>query len=173
MKAQKRPRPNASSLQDSFANKEIFPVFNFFGGGKSIYNILQENIVKVFLVGFLKGVFGKEEKKKHNLGVCIPDASRKKRRAKDEAGPEAKDKAFRVSGIFHVHESLMVQGHAIGATIKPKDKIRLGEAELVVTDVQINKASTERLEPGEQGALFLRSLKGKFPIIRIGDVLEF
>ena len=123
-------------------------------------------------MGLLKSVLHSEQEKKHSLGVCIPDS--RKEKAKDETGqPLREGSSFTVSGIFHVQDSLMLQGTMSGGVAKKKDKISFGQAKLVIKDLQVGNRSVETITPGETGAMFLKPEKGKFPIIRIGDVLEF
>jgi len=122
-------------------------------------------------LGFLKSVFHKESKKKHSLGVCIPDSSRAKKEEKAEIAA-AVGKIFKVEGVFHVHDSIMVKGKA-SAKIEKKDKASFQGMKLVVKDVQVGSKNAEYLEEGQAGALFLRAENGKNPIIKIDDVLKF
>ena len=122
-------------------------------------------------MGFLKQLLPKKQEKKHTLGVCIPDASKKKIQEKANELPTGY--GFVVSGIFHVQDSLMVQGTATCGTIKIKDKAKIGESKLVVKSIQVEGKDAKKLEHGQRGALFLIAEKGKAPIIKAGDVLEF
>ncbi len=123
-------------------------------------------------MGLLQSIFQKEDRKKRSLGVCIPDSSRAKKMQKEEE-PIAASRAFQVSGIFHVQDNLMVQGEAVGGSIKKKDKFSFGGTKLVVKDIQVESKTAGSIEADQRGALFLKAEKGKFPIIRIGDALEF
>jgi len=112
-----------------------------------------------------------KEKKKHDLGVCIPNASRARRGfAAEEIVPTSH--CFVVSGIFHVHDSLMVKGMA-GGSIREKNKAKFGGKKFEVKGIQIENRETDLIEEGQKGALFLKASKGKFPNIKIGDELEF
>lgn len=113
--------------------------------------------------------FFKKEEKKHNLGVCIPDKAKGKKAEAEEA-PEGR--GFAVSGVFHVHDSIMVQGTPAAGTIRVNDKLCIAGQELKVRDIQVGRKDTEAIEEGQQGALFLVS-EGKAPIIKAGDLLEF
>ena len=113
----------------------------------------------------------KEEKKGHSLGVCIPDASRAKKELMAEEIIPASH-SFSVSGIFHVHDSLMVKGIS-GGSIRKKDKANFNGKKFEVKSIQIENRETESIEEGQKGALFLKATKGKLPNIKIGDELEF
>jgi len=121
-------------------------------------------------VGLLQQIFQADERKKHNLGVCIPDSS--KRDAGEEETGVGCQQGFIVTGIFHVHDSLMVKGKAC-KTIKKNGKVKFHGKTLIVRDVQSGEKNSDCLAVGETGALFLKTEKGKHPIIKIGDVLEF
>ncbi len=123
-------------------------------------------------MGLLQQLWQKSEGKRHSLGICIPDASRGKREARVKEEAIAGGRGFIVLGIFHVHDSLMVQGEAY-ATIRKKDKVGLKGKKLVVHDIQVEGKSTGLIKEGQMGALFLKAEKGKQPIIRIGDTLLF
>ena len=112
-----------------------------------------------------------KDKKKHDLGVCIPDASRaKKELMADEIVPASH--SFVVSGLFHVHDSLMVKGMS-GGTIRKKNKAKFNGKSFEVKSIQIENRETDLIEEGQKGALFLKARKGKLPNIKIGDELEF
>lgn len=119
-----------------------------------------------------KPLFQKQEKKKHNLGVCIPDTSKSRRMAKGAQEEIAPGRTFKISGVFQVQDSLMVNGLS-GGTIKKNDKVNFSGLKLVVQDVQVDNKTVEAIQEGEKGALFLKPEKGKLPILKIGDVLEF
>lgn len=112
-----------------------------------------------------------KEKKKHDLGVCIPDANRRKKELKAEKVIPASH-SFIVSGLFHVHDSLMIKGMS-GGTIRKKDKAKFNSQKFEVTGIQIENKETDLIEKGQTGALFLDTSKGKIPNIKIGDELEF
>ena len=122
-------------------------------------------------MSLLQQFWQKSESKRHSLGICIPDASRNKREARAEE-VVAGGRGFNVSGIFHVHDSLMLQGTAFGS-IKKKDKAKFKGKILVVEEVQVGNETTDLIDDRKKGALFLKPEKGKFPVIRIGDTLEF
>lgn len=122
-------------------------------------------------LGFLSNVF--EKKKKHSLGVCIPDSRMDKINERIEEKHSAEGKVFEVTGIFHVQESLMVKGKALGGTIKKKDKVAIGGTKFVVDDIQVGNQSADFIKEGQKGALYLKAKSGKFAIIRAGDFLEF
>ena len=131
------------------------------------------------LDGLLSSILSRE--KKRPLGVCIPDSTKTKieaeqlQREKEEAERKTHEffgTGFAVSGIFHFHDSLMVQGTAFGVKIRKNDKILLQGIRLIVKDVQVENKSAGSINPGQKGALFIKAEKGHFPIIRIGDVLE-
>ncbi len=112
-----------------------------------------------------------KEKKKHDLGVCIPDASRARKELRaEEVVPTSH--SFIVSGIFHVHDSLMIKGMS-GGTIRKKDKAKFNSQKFEVKGIQIENRETDLIEEGQKGALFLNTSKGKLPNIKIGDELEF
>ncbi len=123
-------------------------------------------------MGLLQQLWQKSESKKHSLGICIPDASKSKREAIVKEEGIAAGRGFIVLGIFHVHDSLMVQGEA-WATIRKKDNVRLKGKKIAVHDIQVEGKSTGLIKEGQMGALFLKSENGKQPIIRIGDTLLF
>ena len=112
-----------------------------------------------------------KEKKRHDLGVCIPDASRAKKELKAEQIVPTSH-CFLVTGIFHVHDSLMVKGMA-GGSIRKKDKAKFNSQKFEVEGIQIENKETDSIEEGQKGALFLKASKGKLPNIKIGDELEF
>ncbi len=132
----------------------------------------------------LQGLFEKE-RKKHNLGICIPEASKRKameerlqrkKMVRGEIGSSpnvARGGSFQVTGIFHVHESLMLQGVVLEGSINKKDVTSFQGVKLRVTDIQAGRKSSISLQEDGQGAIFLKAEKGKFPIIRSGDVLLF
>ena len=134
-------------------------------------------------MGILGSLFKKRGEEKEKLGVCIPDATKAKKLEKAETEkdpfPQAiteeetlPTKGFLITGIFHVQDVLMVQGIA-GQKIRKKDKAKFGGATLVVKDIQANKESAGSIGQGQKGALFLRAEKGRFPMLRQGDELEF
>jgi len=112
-----------------------------------------------------------KDKKKHDLGVCIPDVSRAKKGLETEEIVPASH-GFAVTGIFHVHDSLMVKGIA-GGSIRKKSKAKFRGQKFEVKSIQIENKETDLIEEGQKGALFLKASKGKFPNIKIGDELEF
>ena len=124
-------------------------------------------------MGFLQSIFQGQEKKKHGLGVCIPDSSKARIAGKEAEEPISADKTFSVSGIFQVQDSLMLQGRVFGRAVKKKDRVSVEGTKLVVKDLQVGRKSVDSIKPGEKGALFLKAEKGKFPIVKIGDRLQF
>jgi len=124
-------------------------------------------------MGIFSPLFQKEQKKKHNLGVCIPDSSKSRRRVQEKEPEISTEKGFVVSGLFHVQDSLMVKGTAWLGNIKKKDKTTFGGIKLAVRDIQVENKDAEMILQGQNGALFLKAVKGKFPNIKIGDTLEF
>ena len=121
-------------------------------------------------MGIFDKVFKKEEEKKHTLGVCIPDKSKEKMAQKEE---QVDGRGFLVSGIFHVHDSIMVQGKAVYGSVKINDRLSLANTSLLVKDIQVERKDVELLEEEQTGALFLTTDDGKAPIIKAGDLLEF
>ncbi len=112
-----------------------------------------------------------KEKKRHDLGVCIPDASRARKELRaDEVIPASH--SFIVSGLFHVHDSLMIKGMS-GGTIRKKDKATFNSQKFEVKGIQIENKETDLIEEGQKGVLFLDASKGKLPNIKIGDEFEF
>lgn len=131
------------------------------------------------MVDLLSGILNREKKKP--LGICIPETAKTKieaeqiQREKEEKEKKASEifgAGFFVEGIFHFHDSLMVQGTAAGIRVKKNDRILLQGIRLIVKDVQVENRSAGSINPGQKGALFLKAEKGHFPIIRIGDLLE-
>jgi len=125
------------------------------------------------------------ERKAHSLGVCIPEAGkrkameaqlRRKKKVRDEIGSaegfEASG-AFEVTGIFHVYDSLMLQGTVLYGAINKKSATTFRGIKLRVIDLQTTGKTPTTFVEGEQGAIFLRAEKGKYPIIKSGDVIEF
>lgn len=123
-------------------------------------------------MGLFAPLFQKSRKSKHGLGVCIPDA-RKKSIKDSRPGEDVIGRGFNVTGIFHVHGSLMLQGTPNGGAISKKSKLSAKRAKLLVKDIQVENKSVELLGEGQSGALFLKPEKGKFPSIKIGDLLNF
>jgi len=130
-------------------------------------------------LGSLLGIFEHGGKKK-DLGICIPDHAAKKRHdepKEEETEPEITEspqKGFVVEGIFHVLDSLMVQGTANGVSIKKRMATDFGGAKLTVVDIQMGQKKVGSLNSGDSGALFLKANnKGKNPFLRTGDVLKF
>ncbi len=135
-------------------------------------------------MGVLQSLFEKE-KKAHSLGICIPEAGKRKamqeqlkrrKMVRDEIesveGAAAKG-AFEVTGLFHVHDCLMLQGSVLEGAISKKSSAVFKGIRLKVADVQTSGKVKSALAEGEQGAVFVKTEKGRYPIIRIGDVIEF
>ena len=141
------------------------------GFSESFFILFWGNVFGVKRLGFLSKALGRE--KKHSLGVCIPDSRKEKVEETVEEQKQFEGKAFEVTGIFHVQESLMVQGKALGGAIRKKDSVSIGGAKFIVKDIQTSKGSVDSISEGEKGALFLKAKTGKFGIIRTGDILEF
>ncbi|MDP2974257.1 MAG: hypothetical protein Q8N60_04355 [Candidatus Diapherotrites archaeon] len=126
-----------------------------------------------------------EKDKKRGLGVCIPEASKRKametelkenKKVKDEIVTIVEThmgNAFQVTGVFHVQDSLMLQGFVASGVISKKAKTKMQEAQLRVIDLQSGSKSPNAMVKGEHGAIFVRAEKGRFPMIKVGDMLEF
>jgi len=159
--------------------------FLAFCGFKAIFYILPAILCIVVYLGGLLGIFEQGKPKKEPLGVCIPDHAAKKRpkgpkeeetelRATESEITESSQKGFVVEGIFHVLDSLMVQGTANGVSIKKRMVTDLGGTKLTVVDILMGQKKVGSLNSGDSGALFLKANnKGKNPFLRTGDVLKF
>lgn len=134
-------------------------------------------------MGILGSLLQKHGKEKEKLGICIPDAARAKRQeaveAKKDLFPQAitddlssPTRGFLVTGIFHVQDVLMAQGIA-GQKIKKRDKAKFAGATMIVKEIKIGTESAGSIVQGQKGALFLKPEKGKFPVLKQGDELEF
>jgi len=92
----------------------------------------------------------------------------------EKAAEELSSKAgFRVLGIFQVQDTLMAKGTLFKGALKKKAKTSFNGVKMQVSEIQVEGRDAETITVGEKGALFLRPEKGKSPIIKIGDVLEF
>ena len=120
-------------------------------------------------------MFQKEDKKKHSLGVCIPNMRKRNLETEDEKAAEelASKAGFRVSGIFQVQDTLMAKGTLFKGALKIKAKLKFNDVKMTVKEIQIDGKDCETITVGESGALFLKPEKGKSPIIKIDDILEF
>ena len=81
--------------------------------------------------------------------------------------------AFEVEGIFHVHDCLMLQGVVLDGAIGKKSAAEFRGIKLKVIDAQIGGRARNTLLEGEKGALFVKTEKGKYPLIRASDIIEF
>ncbi len=126
-----------------------------------------------------------EKDKKRSLGVCIPEASKRKamevelkekKKVKDEivtiAETPMMGNAFQVTGVFHVQDSLMLQGIVASGVISKKAKTKVQATQLRIIDLQLGSKSPNAMVKGEHGAIFVRA-EGRFPMIKVGDLLEF
>ena len=118
-------------------------------------------------IGF-KTLLRKPEKKQ--LGVCIPEA-RKNRIQRIEPGPILGAGSFRVTGVFAVANTMMLQGIMMNGTIRLGQNLDCNGLHLPVVDIQYNMRSSDVLEEGQHGALFL-ACEAK-PFVKAGDVLQF
>ncbi len=126
-----------------------------------------------------------EKDKKRSLGVCIPEASKRKametelkekKKVKDEIVTIVEThmgNAFQVTGVFHVQDSLMLQGFVASGVISKKAKTKVREMQLRIIDLQSGSKSPHAMVKGEHGAIFVHAEKGRFPMIKVGDMLEF
>jgi len=124
-------------------------------------------------LGIIGRLFEKEEKKKHSLGVCIPDAGKRKKGSVEEEEMPRPGRAFLVKGIFHVQDSIMLQGRPLGGSLEKGAKVEAQGLKFSVKDVQVDGKSVDKMGEGQKGALFLKPEDSAFPIIKIGDLLEF
>ncbi len=120
-------------------------------------------------MGFLQILRSAKEKK--SLGVCVPEAYRKRHAAVVEDKPLSMADAFKVEGIFAVHGSIMLQGKMVQGMLRVGREIKLDGKKMKVLDISVERKPAERIEQGQRGALFLQAKS--FPIIRAGDLLEF
>lgn len=118
-------------------------------------------------------IFQKE--KKHSLGVCIPDVRKRALEGKDDMAAEklGAGAGFRVSGIFQVQDTLMAKGILFKGALKKNAKLEFGDVKMTVEEIQVNGKTCDTITVGEKGALFLKPEKGKSPIIKIDDIIEF
>ena len=110
------------------------------------------------------------QKEKKNLGVCIPETHKKKREKRVEENAAAPT-AFKVTGIFAYHDSMMLEGIMIKGVIETGSEIEIQGKKLKVLDVSVEKRPAEKIEPGQKGALFFRTKS--CPIVKVGDLIEF
>ena len=114
---------------------------------------------------------GKERK---SLGVCIPDAHRKRLGEKiTELQPEINGtgSAFMVTGVFHVRNELTLQGKMLQGKAKAGSIVELLGKSMKLSSVSVGSRPAEALEEGENGVLFLNAKS--CPILKAGDVIEF
>lgn len=131
----------------------------------------------------LQGLF-ERDRKKHSLGICIPEATKRKTmeeslhkrkmvRGEIGTGSTPGSGSFQVTGIFHVHESLMVQGIVVEGAISKKGSTSFGGVKLKVIDLQLGGKSPGMLQEDDEGAIFFKAEKGKHPMLKVGDIIEF
>ena len=109
-------------------------------------------------------------KEKKSLGVCVPEAY-KKRHERVVEEPVSAPTAFKVMGIFAYNDSMMLEGKMIQGTIEAGNEIEVQGKKLKVEDVSVEKRPAGKIEQGQKGALFFRTKS--CPIVKVGDVIEF
>jgi len=117
-------------------------------------------------MGFLQ-LLGRQERKK-DLGVCVPEAHGHSQAKLEE--PIAFENAFRVSGVFAVKDSIMIQGKMLQGMIKARQEICFNGKKIKVKELSVSGKTTKKMEQGQHGALFLKTKS--LPIIKAEDVLE-
>jgi hypothetical protein len=128
-------------------------------------------------MGFLQGLLNPEPQKKQP-GVCIPDAAAKKARkkAKEEEErqppePVIEGSGFVVSGLFHIQDTVMIQGTAHGRAVRAKSEGTIKGKKVRVKEILMGSAAVKELQPGQHGALFVSAKE--LPIIKSGDLIKF
>ncbi|MDP6670912.1 MAG: hypothetical protein QGI60_03790 [archaeon] len=119
-------------------------------------------------MSFLQLLRKPEPKKK--LGICVPDHARMARE-KAQAAIVSTPNGFLVSGLFAVHDSIMVQGEMVEGTAKAGIEIDCGGKNMTVTDVFVDNRPSNKIEKGDRGALFIKA--SSLPLVKAGDILEF
>ena len=110
-------------------------------------------------------------KEKKSLGVCIPDAHRRRQGIDIPEETISEPNAFRITGVFAVHDSIMLQGKMVQGGLDIGKEINFKGSRLKVKDILVQRESVQRIEEGESGAIFLNAKT--LPILRAEDLIEF
>ncbi len=115
-------------------------------------------------------LLNKPEKKK-SLGVCVPEAYRKKHLKQVIPETVSESNAFRIMGVFAVHDSVMLQGEMVKGCLKAGQQVDFHGKQIKIKDISIDRKPVEQIDEGMQGAIFLNTKK--FPMLRAGELIEF